>query len=245
MKRAMRMQREIVRIDEEKCDGCGLCVPACAEGAIDIVDGKARLSDEVLCDGIGLCLGECPQDAITIEKREAKPFDPDEVAKLAATKHEPAACQGSCPGAALRSMVPPSAGGATSVESRPSELRNWPVQLHLVPTNAPYLQGARLLIAADCVPFACADFHSELLAGQVLLIGCPKLDDGQAYLEKLTELFQVNDLESVTIAYMEVPCCFGLVQIIRGAMEAAGSEVPLILTQVSTQGAIGETVAGR
>ncbi len=241
------MLREIVRIDEDKCDGCALCVPACAEGAIEIIDGKARLSDEVLCDGIGLCLGECPQDAITIETREAKPFDPDEVAKLAAAKHEPAPCQGSCPGAALRSMVPPSATGATPAESRPrpSELQNWPVQLHLVPTNAPYLQGARLLIAADCVPFACADFHSELLAGQVLLIGCPKLDDGQAYVEKLTELFRVNDLESVTIAYMEVPCCFGLVQIIRAALEAAGSDVPLILTQVGTQGAIGETVAGR
>jgi len=239
------MLREIVRIDEDKCDGCGLCVPACAEGAIEIIDGKARLSDEVLCDGIGLCLCECPQDAITIETREAKPFDPDEVAKQAAAPSEPTHCQGSCPGAALRTMAAPAAVGATSGESRPSELRNWPVQLHLVPTNAPYLQGARLLIAADCVPFACADFHSELLAGQVLLIGCPKLDDGQAYVEKLTELFRANDLESLTIAYMEVPCCFGLVQIIRAAMEAAGSESPLILTQVSTEGAIGETVAGR
>jgi len=246
------MKREIVRIDEERCDGCGLCVDACAEGAIQLVDGKARLVSETYCDGLGACLGECPQDAIAIEKREATAFDPKAVehhlanmknvkAEAHATPHEAKqnpAC--GCPGSATQS-IERSEGAGTGAGPSPSLLGNWPVQIHLVPITAPYLDKAKLLIAADCVPFAFGDFHQKFLAGKVLLIGCPKLDDSNLYKEKLTEMFKTNDIESIEVAYMEVPCCFGLVRLVGEAVEGSGKEIPVTLTRIGIRGQVLES----
>ncbi|MBD3174617.1 MAG: 4Fe-4S ferredoxin [Armatimonadia bacterium] len=234
--------RKIVRIDEDKCDGCGLCVPSCAEGAIQIIDGKAKVIHEALCDGIGNCLGECPQDAISIEEREAEDFDPDLVEKVTGHRPEvPAPTTGGCPGSATRTLRPtPAAGQAATTDDQPSALANWPVQLHLVPPSAPYLQGADLLIAADCVGFALPAFQRKLLEGRVLMIGCPKLDDGRFYQDKLTEVLQLNDIRSITIAYMEVPCCHGLVRLVRDAAAAAGSDVDIHSAMVTVDGELEE-----
>jgi len=269
------MQREIVRIDETKCDGCGLCVPACAEGAIKIIDGKARLIADNLCDGLGACLGHCPKDAIIIEKRDAADFDETAVevhlkaegkplppqhghvarhdqpgqggCPSAQVKTFPAAVPGhgahggGCPSAALRSFAAPAPaldGDRNDTEKRPSQLRQWPVQMHLVPPTAPFLRGADLLLAADCVPFAYADFHKDFLQGKALLIGCPKLDDGQAYLQKLTTMLQANEIKSLTVLHMEVPCCSGLVMIARQAIANSGKEVPLTTVRIGIQGEI-------
>ena len=250
--------RKIVRIDEEKCNGCGLCVPSCAEGAIQIIDGKARLLDDQYCDGLGACLGDCPLDAIIIEEREAVEFDPDAVevhlAELGedpvpeteASTQKPAAAASGCPGAAVKSFKPPETGTPSAPSGEgpaiQSRLTNWPVQLKLVSPSAPYLQGARLLIAADCVPFAFAEFHRETLAGKILLIGCPKLDDGELYKDKLTDIFTMNNIKSIELPYMEVPCCYGLVQIVRFALKASGRDIPLTLTRVGIRGDIIEKV---
>ncbi len=269
----MKQLRKIIRIDEEKCDGCGLCANACVEGAIQIIGGKAKLVSEVYCDGLGACIGECPQGAITIEEREAETFDPKAVEihleeqKLAEAgrtdgkpKFEPhpesfakeETSGRACPGALsqmLRQRRPEpatsAASQATTERYEPvSELVNWPVQIRLVPVQAPYFNGADLLIAADCVPFAYADFHRRLLANKVLLIGCPKLDDAQFYREKLAQIFQHNDIRSVEVAFMEVPCCFGLVQLVRLALADAGRQIPFILTKIGIRGALCETNRG-
>jgi len=246
------MQRKIIKIDEDKCDGCGQCVPACPEGALQIVEGKARLVSDVYCDGLGACLGECPRGAISIEEREAEAFDEKAVherlkAERSATKPlsqaRLAPAFGGCPGAAARTIerVAPATSSQTVGETpAPSTLTNWPVQLHLVPTHAPYLEGAKLLIAADCVPFAFADFHRELLAGRTLVIGCPKLDDVEAYVEKLAEILRVNDVASIDVAYMEVPCCFGLVRLVRTALADSGKDIPLHLIKIGIGGEILE-----
>ncbi|HEX9307374.1 MAG TPA: 4Fe-4S binding protein [Anaeromyxobacter sp.] len=262
------MLRKIVRIDEEKCDGCGECVPACAEGAIAVVGGKARLSADVLCDGLGACLGECPRGAITVIERDAAAFDEEAVkahllsmGEQVSSRHAPApppapaarprltivsdpgsaphggGCPGSRPMTLPRRPAPsqlapgPGAGG----ESR---LGQWPVQLHLVPVNAPYFQGADLLVAADCVPFAYARFHDELLAGRALVVGCPKLDDLSAYGEKLGRIFASNDLRSVTVVRMEVPCCGGISMAVRRSLEASGKTVPLREVVVGVDGTV-------
>ena len=222
--------RSIIEIDEEKCDGCGQCVPACEEGAIQIVDGKARLVQERFCDGLGACLGECPRGAITIVEREAEDFD-EEAAKAHVERSAavgPSAAHSGCPASramAFGAVERQSAG--TPVAPRPPQLRNWPVQLTLVPVGAPWLEGAELLICADCVPFACADFHEELLAGHQVITACPKLDQLEPYLEKLTAIFSEHELSSVTVARMEVPCCGGLQMLIEEALRAAGREVPV------------------
>jgi len=253
------MIREIVKIDEEKCDGCGLCVPACAEGAIKIVDGKARLLADNLCDGLGACLGHCPKDAIIIEKRTADEFDEEAVEnhlkgidREPAAHHAPAAAAhgggcpsarvmnfpsaGGCPSAAVKQHSAPAVSDGGTAGQRPSELRQWPVQMHLVPPSAPFLQGAELLLAADCVPFAYADFHKDMLKGKALLIGCPKLDDGQAYLDKLTAMLQHNEIKSLTVVVMEVPCCSGLRMIAEKAVAASGKAVPVNIVTVGIQG---------
>lgn len=233
--------RKIVKIDEDKCDGCGQCVPSCAEGAIEIIDGKARLLGEDLCDGLGACLGECPQDAITIEERPAEEFDEDAVRLRLAPQAQSAhgAAHQGCPGSMLRKL---NAGAAPAASSgganRQSLLGHWPVQLMLLPEQGPIWDGADVLIAADCVAFAAPDFHDHLLAGKTLAIACPKLDDAAFYVEKLTRIFASNEIASITIAHMEVPCCFGLVQIVSQAAEAAGTDIPIREVLVTVDGQI-------
>jgi NAD-dependent dihydropyrimidine dehydrogenase PreA subunit len=261
------MIRKIVQIDEAKCDGCGLCIPSCAEGAIALVDGKARLSADALCDGLGACLGECPQGAITVIEREASPFD--EVAVKAHLGHTPAptataprppapitvlppprprlsvvtdapSAGGGCPGSRPKTIARPGLsvvpGGPALPASSQSRLGQWPVQLHLVPVTAPYFQGADLLVAADCVPFAYARFHDDLLAGRALVVGCPKLDDNAFYAQKLTQILSRSDVRSVTVARMEVPCCGGIAMAARQAIAASGKDLPLRDVVVSVDG---------
>jgi ferredoxin len=233
--------RNVVKIDEELCDGCGDCVPACEEGAIQVIDGKARLVSDVYCDGLGACLGECPQGAITIEEREAEDFDEQAVARHLHRLERRAAptLECGCPGSAVRTLDPAGsvARGSASDEG-PSELGNWPVQIKLVPVQAPWLDGADLLIGADCVPFAYRAFHSRFLAGRTLLVGCPKLDDAHLYVEKLAEMFRLNDVHSVEVAIMEVPCCMGLEHIVQAAVRASGRQIPVKLTVVGVKGDI-------
>ncbi|MDX9710552.1 MAG: 4Fe-4S ferredoxin [Trichloromonas sp.] len=256
------MIREIVKIDEDKCNGCGDCVPGCAEGAIQIINGKAKLVADNLCDGLGACLGHCPMDAITIEKRQADQFDEAAVEKPLGHADAPSAPahghghghgHGGCPSAQVRSFATPAGhgGGCASAQvksfaaektpgdeagARPSQLRQWPVQMHLVPPTAPFLKDADLLLAADCVVFAYADLHKDFMQGKALLIGCPKLDDGQAYLQKLTAMLQGNNIRSLTVLHMEVPCCSGLIAIARQALAAGGKEIPLETIRIGIQG---------
>lgn len=247
--------RKIIRIDEEKCDGCALCVTACAEGAIAIVDGKARLVSETYCDGLGACLGECPQKAITLFEAEAPPFDEQAVAVHLAAKgrsldhalpapeplppslHSPA--HSGCPGSRALSFEAKAVDPAAGSGARPSMLRQWPVQLHLVSPAAPYLAGADLLLAADCVAFSVGDFHQDWLAGKALAIACPKLDSNQdAYLDKLIAMIDGSRLNTITVMIMEVPCCRGLLQLARTAVARAQRKVPVKAVVVGLQGQI-------
>jgi len=261
------MIRKIVQIDQDKCDGCGECVPSCAEGAIRIVDGKAEIAADNLCDGLGACLGDCPQNAITIIEREADHFDEAAVEKhLGASSagshashagHAPQAApaapaasaasaapaaHGGCPGSRAVSFAPLAAPAAAetagSPAPRPSQLAQWPVQLHLVPTTAPYFQDADLLITADCVPLAYADYHRDFLSGKAVVVGCPKLDDNNAYLIKLTELFRASRIKSITVLKMEVPCCGGIAMVAKQALAASGKEIPFNVVTVSIRGEI-------
>jgi len=227
--------RSIVRIDEEKCTGCGLCIPACAEGALKIVDGKAKLISEKYCDGLGACIGECPQGAIIVEKREAEEFDEEAVEEH--LKEEPSApavhpahpIHQSCPSAQVmrfeRNLTEKEI--VNIPEKRESMLSQWPVQLTLLPPNAPFFENADLLIAADCVPFAYANFHNDFLKGRILLVGCPKLDDDASYKKKLTAIFKRSNIRSVTVVNMEVPCCFGLYRLVKEALNSSGKVIPL------------------
>jgi len=270
------MLRDIVVIDESKCDGCGLCVPACAEGAIRIIDGKARLVSDTLCDGLGACLGHCPKDAIRIERREAAAFDEaavaahasqpvSEPARSAAAPSPPAAhapaphggCPGAtftklggqpvpggCPSSRFASLAPASQAGPDPAQPSPavSELAHWPVQLRLLSPSAPVLQGARLLIAADCVPVALPDFHARLLRGRAIAIACPKLDDPAGYVEKLAAMMTQNDLQEITVAHMQVPCCTGLLHMVLEARRRSGCTVPIVDMVVGLR---GETLSER
>ncbi|MBI4284212.1 MAG: 4Fe-4S binding protein [Chloroflexi bacterium] len=231
--------RKIVRIDETKCNGCGLCVPGCIEGALRIIDGKARLISETYCDGLGACLGECPQGAITIEEREAENFD--EVA----TKHhleqsEPAteALPCGCPSTTVTQFENPVATGVApkDMPSQPPMLRQWPVQLTLVPPTAPFLQGTDLLLTADCVPFAYAGFHQKFLRDHSLLVACPKLDDFPAHLKKLTDILSHSSVKSLTVVHMEVPCCFGLVHMAKQAILASGKDITFKEVTIGVKG---------
>ncbi|NQT75387.1 MAG: 4Fe-4S binding protein [Candidatus Omnitrophica bacterium] len=231
-------KRKIVKIDEEKCTGCGLCIPNCAEGALQIVDGKARLVKEVYCDGLGACLGHCPEGAITIEEREARAFDEKATEKhIEKLKEKEKALPCGCPGTAVkmikRQATSDKRQGKRNTES---ELANWPVQLMLVPTQAPYLKDADLLIAADCTAFSYPDFHQDFLKGRVLLLGCPKLDAATIYEEKLAEIFKMNDIKSITVLHMEVPCCFGLIQIVNEALRLSGKKIPLKEVTIGIKG---------
>lgn len=221
------MIRKIIRIDEEKCDGCGLCAKACHEGAIDILEGKARLTREHYCDGLGDCLPQCPKGAISFEEREAPAYD---AAAVEAAKKR---AEGSaCPGATPRERTPAEAG-----QQRKSQLAQWPTQIKLVPLQVPYYQGARLLIAADCTAFAYASIHEDFLGGRVVLNGCPKLD-GVDYSVKLTKILTYNNIREITVLRMEVPCCGGLEMATKRAIENSGKDIPCNTVVISVDGNI-------
>ena len=228
------MIRKIVKIDQELCNGCGACAAACHEGAIEMVGGKAQLTREDYCDGLGDCLPACPTGAITFEEREAPAYDEAAVKRAQAAK-KAAACSGGCPGSLVRQIErreeeqPVSAPG--------SQLRNWPVQIKLAPVHAPYFDGAHLLIAADCTAYAYANFHQEFIRGRVALVGCPKLD-GVDYAEKLAAIIADNDVQSVTIVRMEVPCCGGLENAAKRAIQASGKFLPWQVVTVTADGRI-------
>lgn len=252
------MKRKIIKIDENLCNGCGLCVPACAEGAIQIIDGKARLVADNLCDGLGACLGECPRGALTIEEREADAFD--EKAVEAHLKGQPACdCPGGhghehpepktleqplgcgCPGTYSRSLAPNKEPVDHFTDTgTESELTHWPVQLSLINPRASFLKDADLLVAADCVPFAYPDFHRRLLRGRVVAVGCPKLDDVMPYMDKLAEIIRHNNIQSVTVAHMEVPCCTGMVRVVQEAVRRSGVAVPVESIKISLDGQVLE-----
>ena len=225
------MIRRIITIDEEKCNGCGLCAKACHEGAIGMVGGRAKLLREDYCDGLGDCLPACPMNAISFEMREAPAYD--EAAVLAAKKAKEAQpCD--CPGSACKTIQPAAAAVGAVV---PSQLQNWPVQIKLAPVNAPYFDGADLLIAADCTAYAYGNFHSKFMQGKVVLIGCPKLD-GVNYAEKLAQIFQYNDIRSITVTRMIVPCCGGLPFAVKNALEMSGKDIPMQVAVISPDGQI-------
>jgi ferredoxin len=267
------VKRQIITIDEEKCDGCGNCVPACVEGALQVVGGKARLVKESYCDGLGACLGDCPQDALHVTTLEVEAYDEpavlgylQQVAPEAVERHvahlrehgiessykpapaiplhmaaasQPAAAPfPACPSARPRQWQeaqPAASEAAAEAHRLKSELRQWPVQLHLVPVRAPYFQDADLTLIADCVPFANPNMHADLLRDSAIAVGCPKLDDGQAYINKVAQILQSNDIRSLKVAYMEVPCCRGLVFIAQQALALSGKDIPLETEIVSIQ----------
>ncbi len=236
------MIRKIVHINEEKCNGCGLCIPACHEGAIQIINGKARLIADKLCDGIGDCLGECPEGAIEIIEREADAYDEEAVKEHLAKRDGEEQSQDKhkipcgCPGTLSRMFKPQSESETeeTAMEVK-STLRQWPVQLSLVPVNAPYFENAELLIAADCVPVAYGDYQ-KLQKGKAVAIGCPKLDNGNFYVEKLSQILKANNINKITIARMEVPCCGGLNSIVNEALRISGKNIPVETKTISIQG---------
>jgi len=242
----MKTMRKIIEIDEELCDGCGLCVPDCAEGSLVIVDGKAKMISDNLCDGLGACLGSCPTGALKIIEREAEDFDEEavekhlETQKVGSTKADKAP---GCPSAQLKTFAPQTpcqtankpiamaAGGGTS------SLTHWPIQIRLVPPTAPFLKGADLLVAADCATISAPNFQLDYLTGRVVMMGCPKFDDAESYVERFSEIFENCNLNSVTILIMEVPCCSSMNGIIKQAIERSGATVPVTQITISTQGA--------
>jgi ferredoxin len=237
------MLRTIIKIDDEKCNGCGLCVSACHEGAIGLVDGKAKLLRDDYCDGLGNCLPVCPTGAITFEEREAAAYDEAAVQanqSPANQQPEPLAC--GCPGThakALRREEPASTPHPASAVAPETQLNQWPVQIKLVPVNAPYFNRANLLVAADCAAYSYGNFHNEFMKNRITIIGCPKLDEGD-YAEKLTAILKQNDIKSVTIVRMEVPCCGGIEHAVKTAMQNCGKMIPWQVVTLSTDGRILE-----
>lgn len=243
--------RKIVSIDESKCNGCGLCIPNCAEGALKIIDGKARLIKDIYCDGLGACLGHCPMDAITVIEREASDFNQEAVdeflsqKKTEENKEEKIEMNNpvdmhmrGCPGSRMRMINRQASEGDTPNVKTTSRLRQWPVQLNLVPVNAPYFKGADLLITADCVPFAYANYHNDFLKDRAVVVGCPKLDDVSFYTEKLSDIIKNNELESITVLRMEVPCCGGMAMAAKNARDMADSDVPVKVVTIGIEGEV-------
>lgn len=229
------MKRKIIKIDEEKCNGCGACAAACHEGAIEMVGGKARLTREDYCDGLGDCLPACPMNAISFEEREAPAYNEAAVKRAQAAKKAGAAC--ACPGSAAKAIRRENIVHAENSVHMESKLAQWPCQIKLVPVNAPYFDGANLLIAADCTAYAYASFHNDFMRGHITLIGCPKLDEGD-YAEKLGAIIANNNIKSVKIVRMEVPCCGGLENAAKRALMASGKFIPWQVVTISTDGTI-------
>ena len=243
----MKVKRKIIQINEEKCDGCGLCVPTCAEGAIQIIDGKAKLVSDKYCDGLGACLGECPRGALKIIEREAEQFDEMSVEKHIRSQEvkqvsEPPAMACGCPSTLIQSFISAQpcskANEPVAQTSVMSALSHWPVQIRLVPSTAPFLKKADLLVAADCTPIAYPRFHDDFLKGKVVLVGCPKFDDADLYITKFADIFRDADIRSITVLVMEVPCCQGLPIIIKKGMERVGKNVPLEKVVIGRDGEI-------
>ncbi|MBI5584239.1 MAG: 4Fe-4S binding protein [Deltaproteobacteria bacterium] len=241
----MKIKRKIIEIDPERCDGCGLCVPSCAEGAIQILDGKATLTAEKYCDGLGACLGECPNDALHIIERDAEDFDEHAVEEHLQALKPPAAPQAEtklpcgCPSTTLQTLVPVSScqeANQPQTQTQGSALSHWPVQIKLVPPTAPFLKKADLLVVSDCAPLAYPAFHRDFLQGKVVMMGCPKFDDVQEYIQKFTDIFSTANINSVTTIVMEVPCCAGLPWIVKQAMEKAGKNIPLAERVIGVRG---------
>jgi NAD-dependent dihydropyrimidine dehydrogenase PreA subunit len=244
-KTIMNTKRKIIEINEELCNGCGECVPACAEGAIQIVDGKAKLVKDMFCDGLGACLGECPTGALKIIEREADAFDEkavhEHLKKTKAPAPSPfAPAQGGCPSMTLHTFAPGPKKAQPKGTAGPSEsaLSHWPVQIRLIPPTAPFLKDGDLLVAADCVPAAYADFHRDFLDGRVLLLGCPKFDDKAEYLQRFTDIFRMNNVKSVKVLRMEVPCCSFLLPIVTEAAHRAGKDVPVEEVIITRRGTV-------
>ena len=236
--------REIIKIDEERCNGCGACVPGCKEGALQIVDGKAKLVSEVYCDGLGACLGTCPQDAITIEKREAEEFDEEKAARHARQgtharheKKDAGALPCGCPGTMAKSMAPKKTSEAKGDDIQ-SQLTHWPIQLALVPANAPYLKDADLVLLADCSAVAYANLHRDFISNRVVAMACPKLDDAGAHVEKLARVIEEGGPRFIEVVMMEVPCCSGLYAIAQEAIRKVGAEIELNKKVVSVEGEV-------
>jgi ferredoxin len=245
----MNTLRKIIKIDEELCNGCGECASACAEGAIQIIDGKARLLKEQYCDGLGACLGECPTGALKVIEREAEEFDEGAVKEHlgAREKQEQKAAPTmacGCPSTQIESFGPQPVRdahhGQATEASYASALSHWPVQIRLVPPTAPFLQGAHLLVAADCTPVAYPHFHRDFLEGKVVLVGCPKFDDKEAYIQRFADIFKTAHVKDVTVVVMEVPCCQGLPVIVKKGMELSGKSIPLEQITISRRGEVLE-----
>ncbi len=232
------MIRKIIQIDEKKCNGCGACASACHEGAIGMVDGKAKLLRDDYCDGLGDCLPACPTGAISFVEREAAAYDEAAVLAAKAKKEQPLPC--GCPGSAAKAIKRHEAVSVTTAPQR-SELRQWPVQIKLAPVNAPWFDGAKLLVAADCTAYAYANFHQDFIKGHITLVGCPKLDTVD-YAIKLTEIIRNNDIRSVTVVRMEVPCCGGIENAVKTALQDSGKFIPWNVVTIATDGSIIERV---
>ncbi len=230
------MIRKIIKIDEEKCNGCGACAAACHEGAIEMINGKAKLTREDYCDGLGDCLPACPTNAITFEEREAPAYDEQAVLKAKQAKQTAKPLPCGCPGTNSKKIErkPVSVASTFTPES---QLTQWPVQIKLVPVNAPYFKNANLLVAADCTAYAYGNFHNEFIRNKITLIGCPKLDEGD-YTEKLTQIIANNEIKSVTVVRMEVPCCGGIENAVKNALMASGKFIPWQVVTISTDGRI-------
>lgn len=254
----MKVRRKIIKIDEDKCDGCGLCIPGCPEGALQIIEGKAKLVKDNFCDGLGACLGECPQDALNIEEKEVEEYDEEGVIAHIKEKspellekhlshlkehahelpqHHSHPKIASCPSAQMLHWEKKEEKAGEKVEIS-SELRQWPVQLHLVPPTAPYFQDADLILVADCVPFAYANFHQDFLKGKSIAIGCPKLDDVDAYIDKVAQILKNSSIKSLRVVHMEVPCCYGLVHIAQEALKKSGKDIPFESIKIGIKGEV-------
>jgi len=243
----MKKKRPIIEIDEELCNGCGQCVPACAEGAIEIVGGKAKLVKDMFCDGLGACLGECPTGALKIIEREADVFDEKAALEHVEKKKKPQAPSplapmqsGGCPSATLHTFAPGPKKAPPKTTSGPSEsaLSHWPIQIRLIPPTAPFLKDGDLLVAADCVPGAYGEFHRDFLEGRVLMLGCPKFDDKAEYLQRFTDIFRANDIKSVKVLRMEVPCCSFLLPIVTEAAHRSGRNIPVEEVVITRRGTV-------